>query len=168
MGEDSDIKVILDHNTVARVINIVRDICGKLKSSQAEEANFVKQLKGLLSQCLFVLGNISFETALARREILKTKIFDIIAEILTIPCVDKDEELIETTAWFLNYLTQKFDENKLDAVDASGIVPLVMTKMLYSANRDTYFNGLSVLVHLTDVRSEKGADMIVKYDESCN
>lgn len=65
-------------------------------------------------------------------------------------------------------LTEKFDESQLDNVERSEIVTLIVTKMLYSSVKDTYVNALKVLVNLTDVHSEKGGDIIIKYDESCN
>lgn len=165
------VQAILDHNIVARIINLMKDINSKLKQRDYyRKGDDLATLKRLMLQCLYVLGNAACETYLARREILKYPIFEISSQLLSLPIseVDHDPYLINTCSWFLSNLTEKFDESQLDKVDQSEIISLIVTKMLYSSERDTYMNGLITINNLTDVRSEKGADMIVRCDESCN
>lgn len=114
------------------------------------------------------MGNIALDTPNARREILKKQVFTVLADLLVIPAIDQDSNSIDVVAWFLEIVTKKFDESQFEQVDKAEIVPIIVTKMLYSQKKETYVNGLSVLVQLTDVHSEKGGDIIIRYDESCN
>jgi hypothetical protein len=50
---------------------------------------------------MYILGNISYETFLARKEILKSPIFDLMSDLLTISVFEKDENILEVASWFI-------------------------------------------------------------------
>ncbi len=70
-------------------------------------------------------------------------------------------------SWFLSNLTYNFDEAFLTQVDKFDFLPNMVHHLLYCENYNIVHQTITTLQNISNVTSERGGDIFIKYDQEC-
>jgi hypothetical protein len=109
-------QALLDNNIVARVAQLMTAVIDVMQqgTQRMQSHKELSELFEIYRRCVTILSNLSLsEKNDTRREILNTKILDILARILCAPRDIIDLNTLDCTVWFMHNLTKNFESRHI-------------------------------------------------------
>jgi len=135
---------------------------------------------GLFRNSITILSNLSQAIKIdARQEILKFKVMDLMAQILSSTSIELDLVTLDDIMWFLRHLTVRFETRHISMESEQPLI-YSMIKILHIPEQDQrshaiILNTVKTLVNLTkcesvvfgreDPRSDFALDQIINYEK---
>ena len=180
LGEPEE-RALLDNNIVPRITHLMSAVISMMQEGvqRMQSSKELRELFEVYRRCVTILSNLSqSEKNDIRREILNSKILDVLSRILCAPREVVDLSTLDCTVWFMHNLTKNFESRHVSEECEQPLI-FSLLGLLHLPREDQVCQGIirltiSSLINLTkceaqvfgrdDPRCDFATKQIVSYE----